>query len=107
MLQLDLDYQLSFLGDDVEEIKNKGRNAEIINELKNKLMTLRSDHWSQPSAARTVLGLIITVNELAKDTLGFVHIAFMDTNLNIVMNCVDSKSFNPNIPADQIEFSAS
>ena len=70
-------------------------------------MTLKKDHWSQPSAARTVLGFLMSINTFTKDTLGFIHMAFTDTNLNIFMNCVDSKSFSIQIPSDSLEFSLS
>ena len=50
-----------------------------------KILTLDEDHWSQPSAARTILGLIRAVNEY--DGKVIVEMKRSTRNLNIFVNC--------------------
>jgi hypothetical protein len=57
-----------------------------------KILTFDQDHWSQPSAARTVLGFIKTVNTYIENTVGSITMEFSSSNLNVLMNCAKGQA---------------
>lgn len=66
------------------------------------IFTFEGDHWSQPSAARTTLGLIKFVNKVVEQE-SRATIGFTGSNLNIYLNCVDEKALENAIAKDQLD----
>jgi hypothetical protein len=73
-------------------------------EFASKLVTIEEDFWSQPSAARTVMGLIRSANTFAENSLGSLEISNTGSNLNLIMNCENSSESLPSVPSDFFEF---
>ena len=83
----------------VNEFMKKLQTKEFMQQI----ITFDRDHWSQVSAARTILGFMRTVNTFIEDTVGSIDLEFTNSNLNIIMNCHDEIA--KSIPKDQLEFS--
>jgi hypothetical protein len=69
------------------------------------VMPIHYDHWSHPSAARTTLGFIRSLNEYAKQNHTSVVMEMRNQGLNVVLNCDKSFRSKTTIKQDEFEFS--